>query len=128
MKLRTISDSVRHSTSTTNFRRCAYTAFGAPNYHFKITIFLPFKINRLEYIDQVQSSGSEPLARLKTPRFEVPVSLQVPVSAASARAGNAPWATARFTAERMANRDAVMMLLCMPAPNRVRRERVVISI
>src|SRR6266404_4995614 len=54
--------------------------------------------------------------------------LQVPVNAASARAGSAPPATARFTADKMASREAVMMLLCMPAPNRVRRERVVISI
>jgi len=53
---------------------------------------------------------------------------QVPVRAFSARAGNAPCAMARFTAEKIANRDAVMILGCIPAPNKVRRDRVVISI
>ena len=38
------------------------------------------------------------------------------------------WAIARFTAERMARSEAVMIFGCIPAPNRVRRDRVVISI
>ena len=46
---------------------------------------------------------------------------------ASALAGNASCATARFTAENTARSDAVMMLGCIPTPNKVRRDRVVIS-
>jgi hypothetical protein len=54
-------------------------------------------------------------------------SRQVPVRALRAVGARAPIATARFTAEITARREAVMMFECIPAPNNVRRERVVIS-
>src|ERR1700730_2302745 len=121
MKLRTISDSAPHSTSANSFARCAYTVFVAEFLYFKVTIFL---------ILQNQSNIRNISIQLNEPRTrrQDQGGFQVPVSAASARAGSAPPATARFTADKKASNEAVMMLLCMPAPNSVRRERVVISI
>ena len=55
------------------------------------------------------------------------VALWLAALAFSARAGKAACATARLTADNTASSDAVMILGCMPAPNKVRRERVVIS-
>ncbi len=52
---------------------------------------------------------------------------QVPVRALASRAGKEPCAIARLTADKMANSEAVMMFGCIPAPNSVRRDRVVIS-
>ena len=54
--------------------------------------------------------------------------LQVPVRALSGTADSTPLAIARLTAENTASSEAVMMFGCMPAPNSVWRERVVISI
>ena len=56
------------------------------------------------------------------------MSSQVPVRSLCARsAARAPEAMARFTADKIASSEAVMMFECIPAPNKVRRERVVIS-
>ncbi len=52
----------------------------------------------------------------------------VPVRSFSDWAGSALRAIARFTAEIMARSEAVMIFECIPAPNNVRRARVVISI
>ena len=52
----------------------------------------------------------------------------VPVRTLAGSAANTPLAIARFTAENTASNEAVMMFGCMPAPNSVCRERVVISI
>ena len=52
----------------------------------------------------------------------------VPVRTLARSADNMPLAIARFTAENTASSEAVMMFGCMPAPNSVCRERVVISI
>jgi hypothetical protein len=60
-------------------------------------------------------------------RLRVPPTVQVPVRAFWALGASTPEAMARFTAEITAKREAVMMFECIPAPNRVRRERVVIS-
>ena len=53
---------------------------------------------------------------------------QVPVRTFSGTADKAPLAMARLTADNTASSDAVMMFGCIPAPNNVCRERVVISI
>jgi hypothetical protein len=113
MKLRTISDSARHSTCKPLHSMRLYSIRGG-NPVFQGYYFL---------ILQNQSNINKILIKLKEHR-----DLQVPVFAASACTGSTPPATARFTADRMASNEAVMMLLCMPAPNRVRRDRVVISI
>src|SRR3981189_2980234 len=52
----------------------------------------------------------------------------VPVRIESTRADIAPSAIARLTADRTASSEAVTILGCIPAPNKVRRARVVISI
>jgi hypothetical protein len=134
MKLRTISDSVRHSTSATHFRWSAYTGIGEQYEDFKVTIFYP--LLSITYRDftkyfRAQTGRSSPQLIRMGARRNVGrrnMTLQVPVLASLLRAGSAPWAMARFTADRMASKEAVMILPCIPAPKSVRRERVVISI
>jgi hypothetical protein len=148
MKLRTIADSVRHSTSAITFVRQAFHFIEAMHNDFKARILHPLNINYLYRICQVGSRiaaadrcscrsietgrrGSAVVGAARSSgrrQCRGAGAVHVPVNASSARAGNAPCATARFTAETIASSDAVMMLPCIPAPNSVFRDRVVISI
>lgn len=125
MKLRTIADSARHSTSTTIFR---WRRLNSPRVLYcgsrsKLNFFN--YINELNTISRVARILSLAQSKVAQPKVAL---AQVPVRTLSLRAGNASWATARLTADRIANSEAVMILGCIPAPNKVRRDRVVISI
>ncbi len=104
MKLRTIADFASHSTNSPLCR------FGQAGGHAS---------RRILYALAHAVLVGAPRRDFKPP--------QVPVRAFRAVGARAPSATARFTAEITASREAVMMFECIPAPNSVRRERVVIS-
>src|ERR1700733_185454 len=116
MKLRTIADFASHSTTrprdTVNHgtRGCRPDFKGPPE-------TLCFII-----LHRATAMGAP------APRCGHTSGHQVPVRSFSDWAGSALVAIARLTAERMARSEAVMIFECIPAPNSVRRARVVISI
>src|SRR5580692_890498 len=118
VKLRTITDSVRHSTSTVRFASRAMGAEAAGDGVQRSQGILFFQINVLTARPHVVDLNRHRGACEWPPRLRPVIAVapgQVPVRAVSLRAGKACCAMARFTAENIASSEAVMILGCIPA-------------